>query len=278
MAAMEQEPGVGASGVPSDARAARDGSPSPELSKSGYASARGQPRPGGAFGPTTGADAPSSAKLIGRLARSSAPDRKAGLDYLSTSIGNRRVAKLIADAREPAPRAEQSLARAPGPGGDVTPAVHVIPRVKIERDATVRTRLVMRYQGEVIGTLDVRGAEASVDSVLIRDRTQIHPGTITRLDIEVLHPPDATVKFELRRGSFAKVGKPHGLVGVDVKPIAARPPYPRDELQLWPPVESLGPIRRPETRRRNEPSARSVAAGSLGSCRSCRSCRRRSRG
>jgi hypothetical protein len=113
----------------------------------------------------------------------------------------------------------------------------------VERDPKRPGRLLFRYEKEIVGTLDIAGPGRSVEDLLVRDRTQLQPD-ITGLDIEVLHPPGATVTFQLRRASFAKVGNPYGLQDMTVRKVPAKPPYRRDELQLWPPVGDLGPIQR----------------------------------
>ena len=96
-----------------------------------------------------------------------------------------------------------------------------MPRVTVERDPSVPNRLLLRYETDIVGTLDIRGAGR--EELLIRDRTQNHGGRITALDVEVLHPPGATVSFDLWRRSFANVGGRHGLRELKVKPVEARP-------------------------------------------------------
>ena len=160
---------------------------------------------------------------------------------------------MIADARLTRPAAPR-LARTPerltwlsphSPTPPIPEGTQTVPRVTVERDPRVPNRLLLRYETEIVGTLDVRGAGR--EELLIRDRTQNHAGRITGLDIEVLHPPGATISFDLWRRSFANAGGRHGLRELKVKPVEARRPLPNgDELQLWPPGRHPGPIRRPE--------------------------------
>jgi hypothetical protein len=67
----------------------------------------------------------------------------------------------------------------------------------------------------------------------------------------VLHLPGTTVQFDLWRRSWARVGKRHGLEDIRVRSIERQAPFPRDELQLWPPAGDLGTIDRREPTERD---------------------------
>lgn len=167
---------------------------------------------------------------------------------LQRTVGNRAAVGVI--ARQPS-----SGGAAPTP---TSSDPNLLPRVRVEPHPRLRNRLRLRYGSKIIGTVDIRGAK--VQDVRIRDRTENRPGKITALDLEVLHAPGVKVTFDLWRRSFADVRKRHGILDVQVRPIEAKPPLPKDELQLWPPLYDLGPIEQ-----RHEPTPEEIAEWSARS-------------
>ena len=123
-----------------------------------------------------------------------------------------------------------------------------MPRVHIERDAKLPGRLVFRLGGEIVGTLDVSGAGSQLENLQLRDFTQTHED-IDVLDIEVRHPREAKLSWDLWRHGIKKTKDRYGIGDVKLRLVELKPPYNQDpEIQLWPPLGyDLPAIDRPES-------------------------------
>ena len=165
---------------------------------------------------------PQATGLIGYLARSPADRRKAAVGDLNRRVGNRQVTQMVARYR-----------------------MQTLPRLQVAPDPRSRSRLLLRYEGQIVGTVDVKGG--GTDKVVVRDRTQGQGGHITGLRIEILHDPAVKVEFDLWRRGWAGARIPHMLKDLKADVVPRKPPFPKDvETQLWPPLANLGPIQRPD--------------------------------
>ena len=139
----------------------------------------------------------------------------------------------------------------PGPEEFLIEGNQVLPRVQTGRDSKNANQLLLRYGDVVVATLEVRGKTGDVDSIQVRDRTgaRNRGQKIDTIDLDVVHPPGVTVTLKLSGPALAQTKRRFGILDVTVKSMEAKPPYGKDELQVWPPTQSLGPIkqRRPLT-------------------------------
>lgn len=116
-----------------------------------------------------------------------------------------------------------------------------LPRAAVERDPTNARRLVVRYGDAVVAGIEVAGG--GVDAIQIRDRTgaRNQGGPIAAIDLDVLHPPGVVVTLKPSTEGLAKTRKALGVGDIKVNDVERKPPYGKDELQLWPPAHALGP-------------------------------------
>jgi len=132
-----------------------------------------------------------------------------------------------------------------------------LPRARIEPDAKSPNRLTVRYGAEVVAVISVGGPGATVDGISIRDRTgaRNQGRKIDAIDLDILHPPGWTVTVEPARSALARTKKTVGVGDISITKTERKPPFGRDELQLWPGAQPLGPMRQRREQTKSEKAA-----------------------
>lgn len=162
---------------------------------------------------------------------------------------------LLRDQRVAVTSSDPSVPR--GIQRDITRETEkVLPRAQVVRDDKNSNQLLVRYGDEVVATLYVRGNAANLGEIQVADRTSARNqgGVIDTIDLNIVHPPGVVVIYKSIKSSLARTKKQFGVFNFNVKLVERKPPYGKDELQLWPPASELGPMRqrRPLTARERD--------------------------
>ena len=119
-----------------------------------------------------------------------------------------------------------------------------IPSVVIEPDPSSRQRLLLRYDGALVGVLVAKrsAGDALLDlQVLDRTGSRSRGARITKIELEVIHPPGTAVVLQSDATALAAAEKRFGIGAVTLTTVERKPPYKRDrELQVWPATGDRG--------------------------------------